>query len=363
MLNNDHHSSGNILDRGVVFLGEHCDKIQQLTWQLGLALAPLRIGYLDASHKDEKSIEISSLTTSAGGAIWHLPGAQRHWGIPLMAALNDILFVNGNHHSGTHQVLICNPEKTESVMRRREGVSNVILILLTDECSEVPTDFLHLPNAINAPRIHIQDLEGIANFLRKYFFDIPPAMLILAGGRSSRMGMDKALLNYHGVSQTEYMISIAAQLGMEAFVSVRDNSQTIPDGATAIPDVVANLGPLGGICSAHLHSPRRTWLIVACDMPLLDVKLMSELLSADAAMCDVVCFKSPGSNLPEPLLSLWKPAALRFAWHCIADGIRCPRKVISQCTSALLECSRPEQLANANTPEDLERLRRVLANP
>jgi len=361
MHQNDHHSSGTSLNRGVVIMGEHCDRIQQFTAQICLALAPLRIGYMDASHTHVENIQLSSLTTSSGGTHWNMPVHQNHWNHTLFSSINDLVLINGNHHAGAHQMLICNPEKTDSVMRRKENICNVILILLTDECSEVPEVFLKLPNAANAPRLHVNDTKAIAHFLQNYFPIPAPAMLILAGGKSSRMGINKSLLNYHGMSQIEYLVLMANRLSMDAFVSVRDHSQTIPDGATAIPDVVNHLGPLGGICSAHFNTPHRSWFVVACDMPLVDDVMMSELISADSFGHDVVCFKSPDSNLPEPLLSLWKPAALRFAWHCIADGIRCPRKVIAQCNSLLLECSHPDKLANANTPEDLTRLRQIIS--
>ncbi|MFM7104836.1 MAG: NTP transferase domain-containing protein, partial [Flavobacteriales bacterium] len=252
-------------------------------------------------------------------------------------------------------------EKIGSVMRRKESISNVILIVLTDECHEVPSEYLDLPNAKNAPRLFLHDIDGIAHFLRNYFFVHPPAMLILAGGRSSRMGLDKSMLAYHGMPQVEYLTSIAEKMKMEAFVSVRDHSQSIPDSATAISDVLNNFGPLGGICSAYMHNPQRTWLVVAFDMPLVDIDLISEIMAADATMHDVVCFKSPNSHLPEPLLSLWKPSALRFAWNSIANGIRCPRKVIQQCNSLLLECRQPDKLANANTPEERVRLQMLLS--
>lgn len=361
MLQDDHHFSGTATHREVVLLGDHCDAIQQFTSHICNALAPWRIAYLDASHSDVEKMEVSSLTTSAGGAIWKMSSHQNHWNLPLLRSLHDLVFINGNHHSGTHQILICNPQKIDSVLRRKESIRNVILILLTDEGVVVPEAFRDLPSANQATILHINDTVGIANFLKNYFVMPPLALLILAGGKSSRMGSDKSLLHYHGKSQTDHLISIARHLGLEAFVSVRDMAQSHPNGATAIADVVTNLGPLGGICSAHMHSPHRSWLVVACDMPLIDVTLISELLAADSQRHDVLCYKSPDSSLPEPLLSLWKPAALRFAWHCLADGIRCPRKVITQCNSLLLECSHPDKLANANTPEDLSRLRQIIS--
>lgn len=360
MPHNDHHSSGS-LSKGVAFLGEHCDRIHALTVRLASALSPLSVGYLDALHGHQEKCEMGSLTTSAGGAVWQLPSHQDHWNLSLIQTLNDLVLINGNHHSGAHQILICNPEKTDSVLRRRENIGNVILILLTDTCQEVPAAFMELPNAINAHCLHVNDVQGIASFLRTYFFQLSPALLILAGGKSTRMGKDKSMIEYHGMPQIDYLTSIATQLGMESFISVSDGSHSIPASAIAITDVFNHMGPLGGICSAHHHSPQRSWLVVACDMPLVDAAIISELSSTASEMHDVVCYKSPHSNLPEPLLSFWTPRALRFAWHCIANGIRCPRKVIMLMNALLLECGCPDKLANANTPEDLARLRRVVS--
>jgi molybdopterin-guanine dinucleotide biosynthesis protein A len=357
----DHHFSGFSADRGVVLLGEHCDKIHQWVGDISKALEPHRIGYLDAFHGAREKIDFCTLTSSLEGGTWHTPVHQDYWNIPLLASFNDLLFINGNHHSGKHQVLICNPEKFDSVVRRRESIHHVILILLTDKCMDVPIQFKNFPGVDTALCLHVKDIAGIASFFQRQFFHVPPALLILAGGRSTRMGMDKSLLDYHGVSQLEYLVAMANRLNMEAFVSVRDATQTVPPGAERITDVLSNLGPLGGICSAHLLWPQRSWWVVACDMPLMDESLIRELMSANSSEIDVLCFKSPESQLAEPLISFWKPRALRFAWLAIADGIRCPRKVIMQCNSLLVDCSRPEMLSNANTPEDLEKLRKKLA--
>lgn len=103
--------------------------------------------------------------------------------------------------------------------------------------------------------------------------------LVLAGGRSSRMGRDKALLRIDGLTLLERTARVLRDAGAEhiAVSGARD------DG---IPDRWADAGPVGGIASAASRLPDGQWLVVPVDMPRLDAALLDALLverSATAA--------------------------------------------------------------------------------
>ena len=82
---------------------------------------------------------------------------------------------------------------------------------------------------------------------------------VLAGGKSSRMGQDKALLNWHGRSLLDHMV--------ELLRSVADPVQVV--GRDQLPDRIPGLGPLSGIATGIEASSTDANLFVAVDLPLL----------------------------------------------------------------------------------------------
>ena len=89
---------------------------------------------------------------------------------------------------------------------------------------------------------------------------------ILAGGRSSRMGKDKALLEVNGKKLVQRVHEKVKNLFSETIVIANK-----PDALTFLdipifPDLIANLGPLGGIYTALKHSSFPQCLVIACDL-------------------------------------------------------------------------------------------------
>ena len=95
--------------------------------------------------------------------------------------------------------------------------------------------------------------------------------LVLAGGQSRRMGQDKGLLDYHGKPQRDYMYEQLQPLCREVYMSIRPGQEgALPRGIPYILDENQYRGPFNGLLSAHHQFPEVAWLVVACDMPLLD---------------------------------------------------------------------------------------------
>jgi molybdopterin-guanine dinucleotide biosynthesis protein A len=112
---------------------------------------------------------------------------------------------------------------------------------------------------------------------------------ILAGGKSSRMGEDKALLRLmpHGptlLETTIQRVSIVVPNPIIVAPSDRDYGRL---GVDVIPDDQPNQGVLGGILTALRHFAGDDVLVVACDHPFLNVELLRQMASIDAD-CDVV---------------------------------------------------------------------------
>ncbi|WP_282269073.1 molybdenum cofactor guanylyltransferase [Stenotrophomonas sp. PS02298] len=108
----------------------------------------------------------------------------------------------------------------------------------------------------------------------------PVAGIVLAGGLSSRMGQDKALLRWRGSSLLEHSCALLRALGAQPVKVSGDYP-----GFDSVPDAVLRCGPLGGLHSVvETLADGPAW-VVPVDMPLLDVTLLRQLREAGTAPC------------------------------------------------------------------------------
>jgi molybdopterin-guanine dinucleotide biosynthesis protein A len=131
--------------------------------------------------------------------------------------------------------------------------------------------------------------------------------LILAGGRSSRMGRDKSLIPFHGKPQREYLAELLANYCDNVFLSRKKNDGVFPTFKT-IPDNYPTDSPLNGILSAFDVHPDVAWLTVPVDMPWVDSKTITSLISNRDIYKAATCFLDSDGKNPEPLLPLWEPS-------------------------------------------------------
>ena len=135
--------------------------------------------------------------------------------------------------------------------------------------------------------------------------------LVLIGGLSTRMGYDKSRIQYHGLPQVDYMVSVLKPFVMQTYISGR-MEQVAGNDYQVIEDVISDSGPMNGVLSAFHRDPESAWLIVACDMPLINTRTTEQLTIARDPGKMATCFRNPVTNMPEPLLSIWEPAAFIF---------------------------------------------------
>lgn len=94
---------------------------------------------------------------------------------------------------------------------------------------------------------------------------------ILAGGKSSRMGTDKGLLDFNGKPIVQLVIE-QLQPVFNKVVIVSNNVDYEKFGLEVIPDLIKDIGPAGGIHAALSHSNSEKIFIVSCDMPFITTK-------------------------------------------------------------------------------------------
>ena len=188
--------------------------------------------------------------------------------------------------------------------------------------------------------------------------------LVLAGGRSTRMGTDKGLLSYHGKPQREYLYDQMRPLCREVYLSIRPEQQeSIPRGFACIADENKYRGPLNGLLSAHHAFPDAAWLVVACDLPLIDQEVLAYLVARRNPKAMATAFATRKTGLPEPLAAIWEPHGLKAAEiHLQTSQSSCPRKFLLNTETTLVVPEDDLWVANANEPEEYEALLEKLSS-
>ena len=167
---------------------------------------------------------------------------------------------------------------------------------------------------------------------------------VLVGGRSSRMGRDKAMLPFRGVTLAEW---IAHQVEEAA-----GSATLVGNAPLGIADRFPGEGPVGGILTALAHTDADWNLIVACDMPQAEARFLRRLLdSARERDADALVPRGP-SGMLEPLCAVYHRRVRGAVEARFAEGER----KVTACLTGLgvveLEVAEVAQFQNVNTPED-----------
>ncbi len=343
-------------------IGTPCGNIQKLAKDLTEKMSQTskyKIAYIDADHKagdDGENLPFALEYTDKIG-FHRLDFASKLTSFQFRSLLNDadVALVNGNHFEAKCQIVVLDPKKMESLSRKLDRLTAVDLFLRVGETT-MP-DFLknHLPNWASIPVFDISEIDKIADFINAKM-QIPPLKgLVLVGGKSTRMGSDKAFLDYHGKPQYAITADILRGLNVEPYISCREEQAAqFNDNHPIITDTFLELGPFGAILSAFRHDPNAAWLVVACDLPLLDAETLQFLIENRNPHLTATSFQSPESKegFPEPLIAIWEPRAYPTLLQFLAQGISCPRKVLINSEIELLTPSVKTALMNVNTPEE-----------
>ena len=187
----------------------------------------------------------------------------------------------------------------------------------------------------------------------------PTLIAVLAGGRSRRLGTDKAQLRFGDATWLERTAATAASTDLQVAVVGRPRPDDWggPDVAF-LDDAPPGVGPIGGLMAA-LAASGGPVLAIGCDTPLLDRAAFAWLLEKAASDAGPLGLGVRTPSGPEPLFSVYGPDVLPVAEAHVAAGRRSLRALLRLPGVAVIDAP-PDvaaALANVNTPEDLARLR------
>jgi molybdopterin-guanine dinucleotide biosynthesis protein A len=139
--------------------------------------------------------------------------------------------------------------------------------------------------------------------------------IVLSGGKSSRMGQDKCLLNFNGKLLISTILDVFKEITDKIFVSAnKDEYKNL--GYPIIKDAIVNCGPLGGIYSTLKNSTTDINIFAPCDMPFLNAGFYYFLLSQ---LSDYQAVVPIYNNKVEPLTIILKKETLEIAQSQIAQ--------------------------------------------
>ncbi|MFM1897771.1 MAG: hypothetical protein RL577_11, partial [Bacteroidota bacterium] len=188
--------------------------------------------------------------------------------------------------------------------------------------------------------------------------------LLLMGGQSSRMGSDKALLDYHGMPQYRYALNqLQRALGSNSscWVSASESQEfSLHAHETKVSDseVFAGNGPISGVLSVHLEAPNKSLLVMGVDYPYLQEYALNRLVSAYRVSGRSVCFapanadsKLPVRNQLEPLVALYAPSDLQSLLLYFKRGGRSLRTFLIESQALVLPYDEKMGLTSVDHPQ------------
>ncbi len=184
------------------------------------------------------------------------------------------------------------------------------------------------------------------------------SVLILAGGKSSRMGKDKALIEIDGqplltrtcevALQCTDSVSIVTPWGKKYQKIIPTNCRVIHEQPKGFP------GPLVAFSQGLIHLQREWVLLLACDLPFLNTKEIKSWLNYLSQVDEqAIAFLPRNDKGWEPLCGFYRRSCLPLLQEFINQGGRSFQKWLTSYPVEVVTVQNPQILFNCNTPEDL----------
>lgn len=234
------------------------------------------------------------------------------------------------------------PAVSETIRHFRTSSANTRLLL-------VIRDYL-LNDAIT--HYGLQD----AVVLDRTFFESQNELsgVVLCGGKSVRMGRDKALITYHNNPQYAHIAALMRPYCKQVYISCRNDQKTvfneqhqvITDSAT-----FKDAGPLTGVLSAFEGLKNESLLVIGCDYPYFTTHDIMTLLQARQPGVDVVCYINSQSGFEEPLLAVYEKQCARLLTDFYHTGQTSLRHFLKTVNTKMLP-GNIKSITSIDTPAD-----------
>ena len=176
--------------------------------------------------------------------------------------------------------------------------------------------------------------------------------VIIACGKSSRMGRPKGLLNYNGYTFIDHIIYNSAVFDIQ-YISADDNAYS-RFGRELIGDKVKDTGPLGAIYSALNRCEKEYVFFIPCDMPFVNEESIFQLFDKMDTGADAIIFSADGRMFPT--VGIYKKIVLPQVKKQINSGNYKLMELLNSVNTQYVEAKYPQQFKNINTPQDYSKI-------
>jgi len=177
--------------------------------------------------------------------------------------------------------------------------------------------------------------------------------VILAGGKSTRMGSDKALLRLGGKFFLERIAGSLSPVADTVVISAGEVGKYSELGFPVITDIHHDCGALGGIHAVLSQISTSRAFFISCDLPLV-TEVACQRIADTVTGNDVVIGRCDGRI--HPLFGIYNKNVLPVVERCLAVGRYSVMSCLEELIVTVVDFSDPALMFNINTPEDYRRL-------
>lgn len=179
--------------------------------------------------------------------------------------------------------------------------------------------------------------------------------IVLAGGKSSRFGEDKALALVDGSFMIQRAVNLLTELHLDPCVITNASRDYSFLNCKIERDLVSEKGPLGGIYTAFCKFEGVPLVILTCDMPIVSREALHTLKEEHASERKATLFQGEGGN-PEPFPGIYEPCLKLLARDCVRTNILSMQQFIQKIPEKKFLSLFPDQdiFVNVNSKRDFQ---------
>jgi molybdenum cofactor guanylyltransferase len=179
--------------------------------------------------------------------------------------------------------------------------------------------------------------------------------IILAGGKSSRMGSDKGFVMYKNKAFIQHIIEAIQPLVNEIIIVSNDPDYDIFK-LKRVSDLIEDAGPLAGVYSGLHHTTTENNLVVSCDVPLINTETLKKLTEQINDENDVIQLESMGKTMP--LIAMYKKRSKDICSILLQGGERKLRNALKRMSVKTITLNKEHEIytKNINTPGNLKEI-------
>ena len=185
--------------------------------------------------------------------------------------------------------------------------------------------------------------------------------IILAGGKSSRMGKDKGFLKLKGETFMNHIIKALKPIVGDIII-VSNNSDYDVFKLKRVGDIMEDSGPLAGWYTGLFYSETENNIVLSCDVPLINTLVLEKLIENITSETDVIQCESQGKTMP--LVSMYKKHCMHPILNLLQAGERRLQFAIKglEVRTIKLDPELEKTVRNINTIEDLKEIKYEFEN-